>query len=253
MPYEVRTFLPWLGQEPSPDQLTQQPTHVGCFIIELKLIEFEVQDWGRKPYDEGVLLQRELLEEVLAGARGHTLVLVEHDPVLTLGADFHAENLLHPVEFYGERGIAVHRTDRGGDVTYHGPGQLVIYPIFNVALLGKDLHKWMRNLEQAVICALLEERISGVRLPVNSGVWVGENKICAIGIKIRRWVSMHGLALNCDVDFSAFEMIVPCGVRGHGVTSISRELGRAVSVDVMKPAVVRGFHSVFDPLVTEGA
>jgi len=177
--------------------------------------------------------------------------MVEHDPVLTLGADFHMENLLHPLEFYEEQGIAVITTDRGGDVTYHGPGQLVIYPIFDIALLGKDLHKWMRNLEQVVIEAIGPFGVEGARLPVNSGVWVGENKICAIGIKIRRWVSMHGLALNCNVDFAPFETIVPCGVRGHGVTSISRELNREFSFEDAKEPIIRGFRTVFDPLVGE--
>ena len=206
---------------------------------------FELQDLGLLRYSDAAEIQRQILEDVISGARTHTLIFVEHPPVLTLGADFHESNLLHPVEFYEKAGIEIARTDRGGDITYHGPGQLVIYPIFNVDVLGKDLHKWMRHLESTVIHALAEFGIEGGRLPVNSGVWVGDEKICAIGIKIRKWVSMHGLALNCNVDMAPFSMIVPCGVVGHGVTSMSLQLGRDVPVDEVKPAVIRGFEKEF--------
>jgi lipoate-protein ligase B len=206
-------------------------------------MSFEVLDVGRMGYPECVELQKGLLEEVADG-RPDTLVLVEHDPVLTLGANFHDENLLLPVAEYEKRGIEVYRTDRGGDVTYHGPGQIVAYPIFRVE---RDLHKWLRSLEEAVIRTVGSFGLEGYRFPPNTGVWVSGRKICAIGIKVRRWVSMHGIALNCDADLAPFSLIVPCGIQGHGVTSLSEELGRTVTVAEAKPVLVESFRSTFGP------
>jgi lipoyl(octanoyl) transferase len=201
---------------------------------------FDLLDLGHMAYEPCVELQREILEEVVEGKRQSTLIFVEHDPVLTLGASFHDENLLFPISEYERRGIEVVRTDRGGDVTYHGPGQLVAYPIFDLQLLGKDLHRWLRSLEETVIVALREWNLEGTRNPVNTGVWIGNRKVCAIGIKVRRWVSMHGLALNCETDLAAYDLFVPCGVRGdYGVTSISREVGRRVGIEEAKPFLVR--------------
>ena len=205
----------------------------------------QVVHLGRISYSDAVQKQLEILAQVQGGSLGDTLLLLEHSPVLTLGASFHAENLLHPREWYTNQGIEIAKTDRGGDVTFHGPGQLVAYPIFDVAMHGKDLHRWMRDLEQTVILALLEFGLNGERLDVNSGVWIDEKKVCAIGIKIKRWVSMHGIAINCDVDLTPFSTIVPCGIHSHGVTSISQELGRVVTVEGFAPALIRGFQTVF--------
>ncbi|AIE85269.1 lipoyl(octanoyl) transferase LipB [Fimbriimonas ginsengisoli] len=204
----------------------------------------EVLELGRMAYQPCVELQRSILEEVVERERASTLILVEHDPVLTLGANFHEENLLLPIGEYERKGIEVVRTDRGGDVTFHGPGQLVAYPIFDLQPLGKDLHRWLRELEETVITALATWELEGTRNPINTGVWIGNRKICAMGIKVRRWVSMHGLALNCDADLSPFNLVVPCGIRGaYGVTSISRECGRTVPVDEAKPVLIEAFRS----------
>lgn len=199
---------------------------------------------GRISYQDALAKQLEVLAQVQDGA-DDTLLLLEHDPVLTLGASFHPENLLHPQDWYQAQGIEVVPTDRGGDITYHGPGQIVAYPIFDVAKHGKDLHRWMRDLEQTVINALMEFDLKGERLDVNSGVWINEKKVCAIGIKIKRWVSMHGIAINCSADLAPFSTIVPCGIRSHGVTSISQELGRIVTVEDFAPALIQGFKTVF--------
>jgi lipoyl(octanoyl) transferase len=196
-------------------------------------------------YEPCVEIQKKLLEDVASSARPNTLVLVEHDPVLTLGAAFHEENLLFPVAEYERRGIKVVRTDRGGDVTYHGPGQLVIYPIFNLAAHGKDLHKWLRDLEQTIIVTLEGFNIRGDRFPPHTGVWVGDRKVAAMGIKVKRWISMHGAALNCNVDLSPFGLIVPCGIHGYGVTSMSAELGRDVMIEETKPVLIEAFKTVF--------
>lgn len=202
-------------------------------------------DLGRMEYAACTELQRQILEKVVAGELPHTLLIVEHPPVLTLGASFHTENLLFPPEYYAEKGIALHPTERGGDVTYHGPNQLVAYPIFNVAEFGKDLHKWLRDLEESVIVALRAFGLEGERSPVNTGVWIDDKKVCAIGIKIRRWVSMHGIALNCDNDLSPFQTIVPCGIKTHGVTSLSESLGKRVTVAAALPHILHGFEEVF--------
>lgn len=205
-------------------------------------------DLGRLGYAEAWDIQKELAEAVIGGAED-TLVFVEHNPVLTLGASFHESNLLLPLEKYAELGIDVCRTDRGGDVTYHGPGQLVIYPIFDLRRHGQDLHRWMRDLEEAVIQSIEPLGLSGVRFPPHTGVWVGHDndlrKVAAIGVKVRKWVNLHGIALNCDNDLSSFELIVPCGIKSHGVTSLTQELKRPVPVNEVQPLVESAFASVF--------
>ena len=204
-----------------------------------------VRDLGHLAYGPAFDVQRAVLDEVVAGSPD-TLLLVEHDPVLTLGANFHQENLLLAPEEYAARGIEVVPTDRGGDVTYHGPKQLVAYPIFDLNRHGRDLHKWLRDLEEAVIVLLAEYGLEGYRFPPHTGVWVKGKKICAIGIKVKRWVSMHGIALNCNNDLSVFESFVPCGIVGYGVTSISQELGRDVGIEEVKPKLIEAFAKVFD-------
>lgn len=202
-------------------------------------------DLGRMGYAECHALQNALLDRVAAGEHASTLLLVEHPPVFSLGAGFHSENLLFPEDYYRSQGIAVEPTDRGGDVTYHGPRQLVAYPVFDLKPLGQDLHKWLRELEEAVIRTLAHFGLEGYRFPPHTGVWVSGRKVCAIGIKVRRWVSKHGIALNCDNDLSPFGLIVPCGIRGYAVTSISHELGRTVSASEVAPVLVAAFEEVF--------
>lgn len=202
------------------------------------------RDLGRMSYREAYAIQLAVADEVKSGGES-TLLFVEHPPVLTLGANFHEENLLLTRGDYQGRGIAVERTDRGGDVTFHGPNQLVIYPIFDVAQFGKDLHRWLRDLEQTMIVVLRELGLTGYRFPPNTGVWTAGKKVAAIGIKVSRWVSLHGIALNCDNDLTPFGLIVPCGIHGHGVTSLSAETGRRVTIEDAKPLVLRAFGEVF--------
>ncbi|MDI9634782.1 lipoyl(octanoyl) transferase LipB [Kamptonema cortianum] len=203
------------------------------------------RDLGRLEYKAA--WDEQLLEHQLVVSGGpDTLIFVEHPPVLTLGASFDAKNLLLSEEDYASRGISLERTDRGGDVTYHGPGQLVIYPIFNVSRHGRDLHKWMRDLEETMILTCQRLGVEANREPeVNTGAWVNGKKIAAIGVKVRKWVSLHGVALNCDLDLSVFNLFVPCGVRTHGVTSLSHVLGKEFTIDEAKSIVRESFSEVF--------
>ncbi|GMV90029.1 MAG: hypothetical protein AMXMBFR81_29600 [Chthonomonas sp.] len=206
-------------------------------------LPFDVLDLGRMAFGPCYELQLRHVEEVLGGGRDR-LLLVEHDPVLTLGANFHESNLLLPRDEYAALGIEVVPTDRGGDVTYHGPGQLVAYPVFSLDRRGRDLHRWLRDLEEVVIQALEGYGVAGRRFPPHTGVWVEDLKMCAIGIKVRRWVSFHGLALNCDNELSPFDLIVPCGIEGYGVTSLSLETAHTVSVGELKPRLIEAFATV---------
>lgn len=211
-----------------------------------------IERWGLVPYREAWDRQLDLVAAVQAGAED-TLVLVEHPSVLTLGANFHKENLLLTEDEYRLRGIDINETDRGGDVTYHGPNQLVIYPIFDLARHGRDLHRWLRGLEETMIVTCREFGLVAERFPPNTGAWVNGRKIAAIGIKVKRWVSLHGIALNCDLDLSIFDTFVPCGIRGHGVTSLTEETGRRIGIDEAAPAVIRAFTEVFGVSPRESA
>lgn len=202
-------------------------------------------DLGQLSYESAWEIQRGIAEQLIAGEGEETLIFVEHPHVLTLGANFHEENLLFTPERYTEMGVDVVRTDRGGDVTYHGPNQLVIYPIFDVARHGKDLHKWMRDLEETIIRTVGEYGVEGRRFPPHTGVWAGDRKVAAIGVKIKKWVSLHGIALNCSNDLSYFDLIVPCGIVDYGVTSLSRLVRREISTEDAKPKVQRAFEAVF--------
>lgn len=204
-----------------------------------------VYELGCLGYEAAWDIQKQVHAEILAGERDDTLILVEHPAVLTLGASFHEENLLLTREEYAARGIEVIRTDRGGDVTFHGPNQLVIYPIFDLRRHGKDLHKWLRDLEEAIVLTCRAFGLEGARSSVNTGVWINDRKVAAIGIKVSKWVSLHGIALNCSNDLSPFELIVPCGIQTHGVTSLSREAGQEIGIEEAKPKIFESFETVF--------
>lgn len=205
----------------------------------------QLYDLGIVPYADALELQRKLHAQRVAGAIPDTLLLLEHPPVITLGKAFHPEHLRYAREFYAQQGIELHPTDRGGDVTCHNPGQLVGYPIFDVAQHGRDLHKFLRDLEQAIIDALREFGVEAHREAGYTGVWVGDAKIAAIGVKVTKWVSMHGFALNVNNDLRLFQTIVPCGIADRPVTSLQQVLGRAVPMEQVKHAMARAFERVF--------
>jgi lipoate-protein ligase B len=193
----------------------------------------EVRDLGRMPYAEALALQRRLQQEVIATRGGGAdpaqvgrLLFVEHDPpVVTVSRRASARrHVIATAEELARAGVELAETDRGGDVTYHGPGQLVVYPILDLNALGLGLHGYMRALEDVVIAVLAAFGVAGARDPGATGVWVDGAKICAMGVRVSRWVSMHGLALNVRTNLAHFDLIVPCGLAGRRVTSLEREL-----------------------------
>jgi len=209
----------------------------------------EVVDLGRMEYGAAYAKQVDAVEAVLKwreqdDERAGIVFLLEHDPpVITISRRPDARKHLIADEAKLQRaGVTLAETDRGGDITYHGPGQLVAYPIIDLNRCGLNLHGYMRLLEQIVIDVLAELALTGERDREATGVWVGGAKICAMGVRVRRWVSMHGFALNISTDLSHFDLIVPCGLAGRTVTSIQRELGgSAPSMAEMKIAIARQF------------
>lgn len=202
-------------------------------------------------YQAALDLQARLVEERRAGTIGDTLLLLEHPPVITLGVKTRQgpTHILASEEELAREGVVVHETGRGGDVTYHGPGQLVGYPILDLRPDRCDVHLYVRDLEEVLIRAIADFGITGTRVKGLSGVWVGEpdkeRKIAAIGVRISRWITSHGFALNVATDLRHFRLIVPCGIADRGVTSIEQELGRVVPMAEVEASVASAFNAVF--------
>jgi len=199
---------------------------------------------GSTSYPEATRLQQQLVASRRGGEVPDTLLLLEHPPVITFGRGANPGHVLAGEHELARRGIEIHDAGRGGDVTYHGPGQLVGYPI--VALEGdrRDAHRYLRNIEQALIDGVVEYGISAGRVEGLTGVWVGDEKLAAIGVRLSTgWITSHGFALNVHGDLSGFETIVPCGIRDRGVTSLARLTGRDLTVrevaDRLAPHVAR--------------
>ena len=192
---------------------------------------------GRLPYEQAWSLQRELVARRKAGEIGDTLLLLEHDPVVTLGRDGSRKSLLCSEAEMGQKGIDLIESDRGGDATYHGPGQVVGYVIVDLRPDQKDIRRYVRNLEASMIDTLAEYNLEGARVPDAPGTWLlnPPRKIGAIGARVSRWVTHHGFAFNVNTRLSHFDVIVPCGIADKGVTSLENELGRRLSiVEVME-------------------
>jgi len=205
-----------------------------------------VRRLGRVPYAEGLGLQQRLVDERQAGRVADQLLLLEHDPVFTLGRNARRENVLLDETSLRARGFDLHEIGRGGDVTYHGPGQVVGYPIVRLPPERRDVHRYVRDLEEVMIRTCAEFGVPASRVAGLTGAWVGKEKVGAIGVRIARWVTSHGFALNVSSDLSAFDLIVPCGIRGRGVTSLQRLLGRDVPIGGVMDALERHFAAVFE-------
>ena len=214
----------------------------------------EVRQLGRMPYDEALALQRGLVEERRGGTVGDLLLLVEHPAVLTLGVrgDGGRSHILASDEELAARQIGVFETGRGGDVTYHGPGQIVGYPIIDLNPDRRDVHRYVRDIEEVLIRVAADYGITAGRVPGLTGVWVGDGKLAAIGVRIQRWITSHGFALNHTTDLSAFGLIVPCGIADRGVTSLAALGCRASRADVEERIVAR-FAEVFDRVPSESS
>ena len=200
---------------------------------------------GRRDYSEGLRLQELCVHELASNNGREQLLLLEHPHVFTLGRGADSSNILTDPAELEALSVEVHETGRGGDVTYHGPGQLVGYPIISLRPDRCDVHRYVRDIEEVLIRTVADFGIVGLRISGLTGVWVGNEKIGAIGVRIARWITSHGFALNVNTDLSYFRMIVPCGIAGKGVTSLSRLLGRAVDLEEVGTAAARHFGDVF--------
>jgi len=203
---------------------------------------------GRLPYGEALELQRSIARDRISGAIQHdVLLLVEHPPVVTLGRGSKEKNLISSPEFLQSKGVDLFEVERGGDVTFHGPGQLVGYPIIDLKRHRQDLHWYLRRIEEALINTLADYGIPGERNTAFTGVWTRGRKIASIGVHARDWVTWHGFALNVTTDLSFFDLIVPCGIDGVVMTSIARELGlEDVAQQDVRDRVTAKFAEAFD-------
>ncbi len=227
------------------------------------------QDLGKMDYQSAWDYQEKLLQEnvrkksvsgnhEMGGPTQHYLLFVEHPPVYTLGKSGNKENVLMSDEELQANHIEFFHTNRGGDITFHGPEQIVGYPILDLEKFYTDIGKYLRNIEEVIILTMAEYGITGARSAGETGVWIEpgvpgkERKICAIGVRCSRWVTMHGFAFNVNTDLSYFNNIIPCGIVNKQVTSLQKELGRALDMEEVKEKVKRNFEKVFEAeLVSE--
>ncbi len=207
-----------------------------CVVHDLELIS----------YEDAYALQRRSVEKLQAHHGDDAFYLLEHPHVVTKGRNASGAALRAGGELLAHRGVTLVETDRGGDVTYHGPGQLVGYPILMLESERRDIRRYVRDVEEVLIRTLAEFSIDARRDTAHRGVWVEQRKIASVGIRISRWVTSHGFALNVNTDLSYFSLIVPCGIEGCQMTSMAKELDRHVDMQAVKDTVVRAFSDVFD-------
>ena len=221
-----------------------------------------IKDLGKISYQYGLHEQEKYFSEIIKIKKlnykkekllktDNFLLFVEHYPVFTLGKSGDINNLLTNKEFLTENKIDFFKTNRGGDITFHGPGQIVVYPILDLDNFFTDIHKYLRTLEEVIIATLSDYGILGFRIDGQTGVWVGKGKfpaqkICAFGVRASRWVTMHGMSLNVNTNLDYFKYIVPCGINDKGVTSIKEELGRKVLLSEVKKRIARHFINFFE-------
>lgn len=206
-----------------------------CDVYQLGLVE----------YGEAYRLQKKLHRQRLNGAISDTLLILEHPPTVTIGRSGSLENVLVSQKQLSQEGITLFFIERGGDVTYHGPGQLVGYPIMDFSHSGKDIHRYVRDLEEVLLRTLKAFSIYATRDNNHAGVWVDEEEVAAIGLSIRRWVTMHGFALNVNPNLKHFSLINPCGFSDRKATSMSQILGREVHMEEVAKSLVAHFSDVF--------
>jgi len=203
-------------------------------------------DLGFIDYKEAWDLQREIFNKRVTGDLDDCLLLLEHPNTYTLGKTAHKEHLIGTENYLKENKISVYDIDRGGDITYHGPGQIVGYPIIDLNNWYKDTHKYLRALEEVIIKTCKEYGLNCERNSKHTGVWLNDRKIAAIGIKVSRWITMHGFAFNVNTDLNLFNGIIPCGIQDKSVTSLSNELKSSINLSEVKKQLLRNFVEVFE-------
>ena len=214
--------------------MSTQPDNIAMNII-------DILDLGVSPFKEVWDLQKELVKKRQNGQIKDTLILAEHEPVYTLGKNANENHILQN----SPRDVKTYQIERGGDVTYHGPGQLVGYPIIDLHNYNKSISCYMRSLEQLIIDTLAEFRVTAERKDGLTGVWVGDEKIAALGVRVTRWITMHGFALNVSPDLTYYSGIIPCGIFEYGVTSMAKQLTDEVAVDSVKQVLIEKFMNQF--------
>lgn len=221
--------------------------------------ELHVRRLGRVPYKAAWDLQKQLVEQRRQGEIPDTLLLLEHEPVITLGRDASLDSVLHNEATLAAVGVALVQSDRGGDATYHGPGQIVAYPILDLKPDWQDIPKFVRAIEQTMIDTVADYGLVGDRAKGEPGVWLAaseqapERKIGAVGARISRWITHHGFALNVNTHMDHFQLIIPCGIRDKGVTSLKQELGREVPLDEVMDRVAEHLARRFDRRLVDEA
>lgn len=215
--------------------------------------QLEIRRLGTIDYADALAMQRALVEARKADRIPDVLLLLQHPPVITLGVkgDGGRSNVVAPRERLEALGIAVYEAGRGGDVTYHGPGQIVGYPIIDLKPDRCDVHRYVRDVEEVMIRLCADYGVSAGRIKGLTGTWVDGDKIGAIGIRISRWVTSHGFAFNVNTRLDHFQLIVPCGIADHGVTSLEQRIGRRVDIREVEDALIRHFADVFEREVAE--
>lgn len=196
----------------------------------------------KEAWDLQYLLHKQRIEDIISD----TLLLLEHPNTYTLGKTAHIENLVGGKDFLEKNHISVYNIDRGGDITYHGPGQIVGYPIIKLTDWHQDSHKYLRTLEEVIIKVCNDYGLSAGRIDGYTGVWIEDRKIAAIGIKISRWVTMHGFAFNVNTNLDLFNGIIPCGISDKSVTSLQKELGQAIQINEVKEKLLHNFMNEFN-------
>ncbi len=206
---------------------------------------FDYCDLGLVDYKEAWDLQKKIFELRRGNQIPDTFFMLQHPHTYTLGKVADKSNLLSSEEQLKDAGVSVYEIDRGGDITYHGPGQIVGYPIISLSGWKEDTHLYLRSLEEVIILTLSVYGIESGRNPKYTGVWIGDRKIAAIGIKVSRWITMHGFAFNINTDLSFFNGIIPCGIKEKEVTSLQKELGREIDIEEVKNILLEKFTEVF--------
>lgn len=207
---------------------------------------YKILDLGLVSFGEAYSVQKEALASVKLRKEGESIIFAQHYPVFTIGRLGKRENILANAQELNSRGIDIINTDRGGDITFHGPGQIVVYPILDLTKRSKDMHKFLRGLEEVVILTLSDYSVNSFRIKDRTGCWTDKGKIASIGVAASGWVTYHGFALNANVDLSYFDMINPCGFKDINMTSMKDILDNEVDLEKLKERLIRHFSDVFE-------